>query len=309
MNHKHPQRPQAPFSDGSVVHGVVIDGIDDEGRGRGHVDHWDLAVRGAVPGDVAVVHIERLWHALHIAQGVAHEGDVERGPLHHERTCPHAGPCAGCPLHGIDAGFVLDGKRGRVAKALADVGLGGLVPDIASVVESKAPRQKVKLTAGLTRAGERGLGLYAPHSHDLADATACPHHDPRINLALATLTATLAEQPDMAPILKAVIARAFVEGVGVVVVTSAAVNDTAFAPLRALVDRGALASIAVRVDTARSNSIVSGAVAQSAGPQALTPLEGGAPASVDAFCQTDPMLAAAMYARAASFLTSGAPAD
>lgn len=117
--------------------------------------------------------------------------------------------------------------------------------------------------------------------------------------------------------VKAVIARAF-RGpsladddvvVGAVVVAGAPVSAEAWRTLSACVDGAPLASLAVRIDAAPGNSLVGGALACLVGPQVLPPLEGGPDASVDAFCQTDPELARAVYTRAARFVTERAAAD
>ncbi len=303
---------------------VVVDGVDDEGRGRAVVGGLDVAVRGALPGDRVRAIVERVFAARGLAQARA-DDFVWRGPLHGERACPHPAPCAGCPLEGADPGFVRALKRQRVVQALEDAGLversEGAI-DVGDVEPARARRQKVKLTAG-GAAGRVVLGMYVPHSHDLEDAARCPHQDPRITAALGAVTRAL-DRAGVAPAstdprgVKAVIARAFVEGAGVVVVTGAPVDDATWATLAALVapsgsagdgaaPGGVVLSLALRVDEGRGNSIVGGAVERVAGPRALTPLEGGPPASVDAFCQADPALAAHMTARAAAFLTA-APA-
>lgn len=285
---------------------VTIEGFDDEGRGRATLVDVDVAVRGALPGDVVRCTVDRVWPARSLAQ--ARVVDViARGPLHVARSCPHPGPCPGCPLEGVDAGFALDLKRARVVSAFADVGLDVSVDD---VVPSRAPRQKVKLTAGGSPGALR-LGLFVPHSHVLVGAEECPHVHPAIDDALAVLGEAL-DDTGLPPAtrdprgVKAVIARAF-QGptdvvVGAVIVTGAPLSGEEWRTLGACVDGAPLVALAIRVDAAQGNSLVGGEIVRFVGPQLLTPLEGGPDASVDAFCQTDPELSVAIYESSARFL-------
>lgn len=278
---------------------LEIVAVDDEGRGRGvHPTpggELDVAVRGALPGDVVRCQIERVWSAHGIAQARALSFPTE-GPLHVERTCSHARPCAGCPTHGVEPSFALAWKKARVERALADVGLEATVAD---VEPARAPRQKVKLVVDSGR-----VGLYVPHTHLPADATRCAHQHPAITAALSRLAPMLVRMPPV----RAVIARAFVEGVGVVVVSEQPLHGEDWRALGVLVDGKPLVSIALRVQagTGSKNSLVGGETQRFVGPQALTPLEGGAPVPVDAFCQPDPELAAHLYRRVARFLVDPA---
>lgn len=273
---------------------VEIVAVDDEGRGRGTVGELDVAVRGALPGDVALAQVERVWRAHGIAQARA-VSFAREGPLHAARSCSHARPCAGCPLHGVEPDFALQWKRARVEQALADAGLHVAV---AEVEPARAPRQKVKL---IVEAGR--VGLYVPHTHLPADATRCAQQHPALTAALEKLKPVLAR----VPVVRAVIARVFVEGVGAVLVCERPLHGEDWRQLGALVDGAPLLSLTARVQSSSgsSNSLVGGEVQRFVGPLALTPLEGGPPALVDAFCQPDPELARHLYARVARFLVDG----
>lgn len=282
---------------GDVLEAEIV-AVDDEGRGRGHVlgadDELELAVRGALPGDVVRCQVERVWSAHGIAQARALSFTRE-GPLHVERSCTHARPCAGCPTHGVEPTFALAWKKARVELALADVGLD---VNVADVEPARAPRQKVKLVVE-----SRRVGLYVPHTHLPSDATRCAHQHPAITAALTTLAPVLVR---IAPV-RAVIARAFVEGVGVVVVSEQAPHGQDWRALGALVDGRPIVSLALRLQPGEGsrNSLVRGEAERFVGPRALTPLEGGAPVPVDAFCQPDPELASHLYRRVARFLVGG----
>jgi 23S rRNA (uracil1939-C5)-methyltransferase len=316
-------RAGAPPTEGAIIE-VTIDAIDDEARGRGLLDGehgaaLDVAVRGGLPGDRVRAKIERVFAARGLAQarGLA---VLEPGPLHVDRRCPHPGPCPGCPLEGVAPAFALALKRERVLCAMADAGLlpegsDALVDD---VIPTRAPRQKVKLTAG-GRPGKLRFGLFVPHSHVLVGAEACPFQHEALTEALARLGPAL-DATGLPPFgldargIKAVIARVFREGVGVVIVAGAPATGAQWRLLGACVGEGPLASLAWRIDEGGGNSLLGGTIQRFVGPQALTPLEGPAqgaiPEPVDAFCQTDPILAAWLYERVAAFLAPpGTPPD
>lgn len=305
-------------TDGATLE-LTIDGFDDEGRGRAVIGDGpddastiDVAVRGALPGDVVRAKVERSFPARRLVQARTLEV-VAAGPLHVERSCPHPAPCPGCPLEGASAGFALELKRERVARALVDAGLEEHAHLVEDVVPALAPRQKVKLTAG-GRAGALRFGLFVPHSHRLIGAEACPHQDEAITEVLDVLRPVL-DATGLPPAtldptgIKAIILRRFREGVGAVVVTGAPVSDESFRHLVACMGHSSLVSLAVRVDERGGNSLVGGDVQHSRGPQRLTPLEapatGGVPETVDAFCQTDPERAQWLYHRVAAFLVEG----
>jgi 23S rRNA (uracil1939-C5)-methyltransferase len=300
--------------EGAIVE-VTIEGVDDEGRGRGTLVDHDVAVRGALPGDVVQARIDRVWPARNLSQARAVTFSA-RSTLHVARDCPHAAPCPGCPFEGVDRGFALAFKRARVEQALVDVGFdAATIALVDDVVPSRAPRQKAKLSVG-GRAGALRFGLFVPHSHHLVDTDECPHVAAEILDAIAVLADVL-DDAEVPPAtieprgLKAIVARVFMPHgglgpqplrVGVVLVMGGDVDERTWRALTAVRDHLTLASLAVRVDDGAGNSIVGGRITRSFGPQMMPPLELGPDASVDAFCQTDAALANEMYRRAARFL-------
>lgn len=286
---------------GATLRHLRIDGVDDEGRGRAVVgapgNEWDIAVRGAFPGDVveeAVVEVE--FAARKLVQ--ARRLDALQGPLHVARDCGHAGPCAACPLHGVDAGFVAALKRERVRAAWADAGLVVAGVDVAPTVQGDGLRQKVKLVMGGARHTPR-LGHFVPHTHVLSPATRCGvMSDAVVDVIGALHTALAGYGPhEGGGVIKAFIAREFTEGVGVVVVASAPPTW----PLSRARPPGC-ASLSWRVDEGRGNSLVGGVVVAVDGDPLGTPLDGGPRCAVDAFCQADAGGAAWLVERAAAFV-------
>ncbi|MDP2344147.1 MAG: hypothetical protein Q8O67_24530 [Deltaproteobacteria bacterium] len=280
---------------GEIVTGVVIDAVDDEGRGRGSVRDWDIAVRGSFPGDVvdkALVEVVFAQRKLVQARRVS----MAVGPLHVERTCGHAGPCAACPLHAVDEGFASALKQERVRQAFEDA---GLKVGVDVVVGGEGLRQKIKLvTAGVP--GAVRLGHFVPHTHQVAPAVLCGHTRDAIIDVVDHLQDALDEQELGPDRIKAVIAREFTEGVGVVVVGSGAAPD-----LQRLRVAGC-SGIAWRRDeehgSSSPNSLLAGSVVDVDGDLLGTPLDGGPRCAVDAFCQADLVGAQRLIELAADFV-------
>jgi 23S rRNA (uracil1939-C5)-methyltransferase len=286
---------------GDVLEHLVVDAVDDEGRGRCVLGQGaqaiDIAVRGAFPGDVVAARVERIWASRRLVQARSLSAAGE-GPLHKERACAHRGPCAACPLHGVDEGFVLAFKRARVERAFAEL---GLVVDIEDTVPGSGQRQKVKLVAAGTP-GRLLLGHYAPHSHDVVDATGCGHADDELQDAVRAVRQRLDAHRLGPAVVAAVIARRFVEGVAVVIVGTGPPP----VPL-ALLWPETVRGVAWRVPGAAQseNAIVGGVVHQSVGELRGTSLgaaRGDPVVEVDTFCQADPVSAQVLVQKAVDFV-------
>ena len=299
---------------GDILRGLVIDAVDDEGRGRAMVNAGDgggfeLAVRGALPGDVVDATIERVFAARGLAQarrlGPLGPG---AGPLHITRTCAHAGPCPACPLHGVDEGFVQGLKRSRVERALLDAGLPGelVAATLHDTVYGGGIRQKVKLVIGAGAGDGLVFGHYVPHSHGLVEAAGCALADDDMQRAVHDLRERMQAAGLGATLLRAVILRRFVEGVAAVVVAAGPCP----VPLSSLWPTDALLGLGWRVQSAASsaNAIVGGTVDDVDGVVGAiwgTPPGGGAPVVVDSFCQADSVGADWLVNRACAHVMDG----
>ena len=300
-------------------HELWIEAVDDEGRGRGLLDaeaddhvRTDVAVRGAQPGDRVQMVVERIFPARRLIIGRAIQL-LEPSPARRASACRHEWPTVCCPLDGWDISLQMDFKRGRILRALEDLGLGDLTPHVEDVVLPRQPwgrRQKIKLMAA-GRAGLLRLGLYAPWSRVLVPGHACAYTREELVTAVRELgrrldASGISPASDAAPGgLRAVLLRSFSEGVGCVLVLGDMPDDAFVAQMNALVDEGHLSSCAIRIEAAVSGSVVGGSIAHTYGAQEMTPLEGGPPTSVDAFCQADPGLARWMYRFVAQYLAAG----
>lgn len=291
---------------------IVVDGMDDEGRGRANVGDeetgYDVAVRGAFPGDAVRARVERVWAGRRLVQAALASVVVE-GDARVSRACQHGAPCSACPLEGADPSLGIALKRARIAEALAEHAIDADVDDVVSPPTPYGRRQKVKLVCGGTR-GHVVLGLYAPHSHQLTAAHLCPYVDPDVTRALDAVRAALSSSlalPGEGGV-RAVIARAFADGVGVVVQSAVPLDDEVRRALVALVP-STLASLALRVESRATNSLLGGERELLAGAERLIPKEGGPAVDTDAFAQPDPLLALFLNRRAAAFLVDGSLAD
>lgn len=293
--------------DGDLLRGLVIDAVDDEGRGRALLVRddgtWDIAVRGALPGDVVDAVVERVWNTRTLAQArrCGPLGE-DAGPLHVRRTCAHDGPCPACPLHGVDEAFALALKRARVEQAVAAVGLDAAL--VRDTVPGGAFRQKVKLVVDDADDGGLVLGHYIPHTHALEDASGCALADDVTAAAIDALQARLEHAGLRGALVKAVILRRFEEGVAAVVVAAGPCP----VPLSSLWDTSTLRGLSWRVqdDAASRNAIVGGSVDATVGAVTGTPLGGGPQVVVDSFCQADAEGAAGLVAQACAFVVVGA---
>lgn len=298
--------------DDDVLHGLVIDAIDDEGRGRASArrgdETWDIAVRGAMPGDVVDAVIERVWPARTLAQarrlGPLGEG---AGPLHIARSCAHDGPCPACPLHGVAEGFVAAFKRARVEQAAVDAGLDASL--VCDTVLSGPYRQKIKLVVDdADDADDGGLvcGHYIPHTHALEDTSGCALADDEMVRATDALRERLEASRLGGNVVKALILRRFEEGIAAVVVGSRPCP----VPLQALCP-AELRGLSWRVhdEHASPNAVVGGEVEASVGEVKGTPLGGGPSVVVDAFCQADPEGAVWLVDEASAFVAAVASDD
>jgi len=292
--------------EGDTLRRLAIDAVDDEGRGRATRDLdgalWDIAVRGALPGDVVDAIVERVWPARTLLQArrLGPLGE-SAGPLHIARTCAHDGPCPACPLHGVDDGFALALKRARVEQAAIEAGLD---PTLVQDTVAGGPfRQKVKLVVDDADDGGLVLGHFIPHTHQLEDATGCALADDAIVAAIDALQARLEGAHFDGGLVKAVILRRFEEGVSAVVVATAPCP----VPLDALWDGTTLLGLSWRVQDAGAseNAIVGGRVEASVGVVMGTPLGGGPAVVVDSFCQADAVGAAWLVEQACAFVTTG----
>jgi len=102
-----------------VVADVVIESLDQEGRGVAHVDGKVTFVEGALPGERvdAVVVREKPSFAVARAETIRKASASRVQP-----RCPHFGVCGGCTLQHAHTSLQIAAKQRALEEALARIG-------------------------------------------------------------------------------------------------------------------------------------------------------------------------------------------
>ena len=133
-------------------------------------------VPGLLPGeetDVRIVKVEKRY-----AFGRMETPPAVPSPDRREPGCPAWPRCGGCSCRHMSYAASLEGKRRQVADCFQRIG--GISVEVPPVLGMDSPagyRNKTSLPAGGT-AGAPVLGFYAPRSHDVIPADACPNAMP-----------------------------------------------------------------------------------------------------------------------------------
>ncbi len=109
--------------------------------------------------------------------------------------CPHFPSCPGCPWVGRPYGDQLAAKQRCVVAALAGAlpsAAPARVDPVTPAPEPSGYRVQTKLMVGGTR--RPVLGLYAPGSHRILDASGCPLHAPLLQRAIPAIRDVLADE-------------------------------------------------------------------------------------------------------------------
>lgn len=107
-----------PMKQGDEVE-LTIESAAFEGKSVARVDGMVVFVHGAVPGDVATVHIMKVKKAFAEAEVLRL---VKPSALRVEPRCRHFGVCGGCRWQHVDYTAQLDFKRQHVVDALERIG-------------------------------------------------------------------------------------------------------------------------------------------------------------------------------------------
>jgi 23S rRNA (uracil1939-C5)-methyltransferase len=98
---------------------VIVESLDQEGRGVAHVDGKAMFVEGALPGERVAVEILRRKPSYEIARvtAIATANASRVTP-----RCPHFGTCGGCSLQHADAALQVAAKQRVLEEAFARIG-------------------------------------------------------------------------------------------------------------------------------------------------------------------------------------------
>lgn len=171
---------------------LEIGWLDDEGAGVGRVAGLEVKVPLSLPGERVVATVERRGRDEVRARL---DRVLKASPDRAASRCPHAGTCLSCPLIHMAYGAQLRFKAERIRSALARYGgLNGVAGrGVWGADETFGYRATAKLAVARGRSGVI-VGMYAPGTRQVVDATSCPVHHPLINAVAAALRDEVRQQ-------------------------------------------------------------------------------------------------------------------
>lgn len=300
---------------------LVIEALDDEGRGVGTADGRRVHVPGALPGETVratVVHDSP--HG--VDSWATYAGLV--GPPARDRVtprCPGHGRCGGCTLQHLAYRAQLAFKRQRVERTLQAAGLAAVVvDDVVASPREYGYRNKAKYViapAPASTAGGPGdlqLGSWAPGTHELVPMAGCQVPEAPLDeiaqralaLCAAARLPAYDERTRTGELRYLVLRRSDLGRVLVIVVAR---SNTAHAPLTRLAiqlraERPEVAGVVLEVNATTGGALfaVDGEEHVLAGAGTLVDTVGGIPLqlSARAFFQVDREQAARLYAAVAA---------
>jgi len=155
-----------------VAADVVIESLDQEGRGVAHVDGKATFVEGALPGERvdAVTVRERPTYA------VARAGNIRKASASRVTPrCPHFGVCGGCTLQHAHPSLQIAAKQRALEDALARIGR--VRPEIVlPPIEGPAWEYRYRARLSVRHVVKKGgvlVGFHERKSSFVADMTQC----------------------------------------------------------------------------------------------------------------------------------------
>jgi 23S rRNA (uracil1939-C5)-methyltransferase len=155
-----------------VVADVVIESLDQEGRGVAHVDGKVTFVEGALPGERvdAVVTRDKPSFAIARAEAIAKASASRVAP-----RCPHFGVCGGCTLQHAHTSLQLAAKQRALEEALARIGR--VRPEVMlPPIEGPAWEYRYRARLSVRHVAKKGgvlVGFHERKSSYVADMTQC----------------------------------------------------------------------------------------------------------------------------------------
>ncbi|MBS0621524.1 MAG: 23S rRNA (uracil(1939)-C(5))-methyltransferase RlmD [Verrucomicrobia bacterium] len=132
---------------------VVIEDLDDKGRGEGRFGPCYVQVHKVLPGETVEVYLGKARKQLYKA---ALEGITHPSPERVEPRCKHQAICGGCAFQQMDYAAQLRWKQAKVEKLFGPL-VGQILPS-----DPWHYRNKMEFSFGQDEAGRRFLGLLMP---------------------------------------------------------------------------------------------------------------------------------------------------
>ncbi len=161
--------------------------INGQGDGLAEVDGKEVAIPGALPGDM--VEFPPDGHPARV---------VDQAHRPASAVCPHR-HCPGCPLLPLPYPEQLEAKQRLVERALRRHLPGSSVPEVLPPWPSPSLlgyRASAKLAMARDRRGVR-VGIYRRGTHDVVDIPRCPVHHPLVAAGVRALRSLLRQAPGL----------------------------------------------------------------------------------------------------------------
>lgn len=156
------------------------------GFGVGKVQGAVVFVSGAVTGDRLIARIIKPSSSYSIARI---ERLIKPSERRTEGRCPIGG-CHSCAYREIDYSYELEIKRETVISAMRKAGLSDVrVTEIIGSPSSVEYRNKAQYPIAMSPSGDYIIGFFAPKSHRVTEAAACPLAPREFSAMLETLRA------------------------------------------------------------------------------------------------------------------------
>lgn len=165
---------------------VVIESLDQEGRGVAHVDGKAVFVEGALPGESVTAEIlrDKPTYAIARVTRVAKASASRVTP-----RCPHFGVCGGCTLQHADPSLQVAAKQRALEDALARIGRvrpETMLPPIAGASWGYRARARLSVRH-VEKKGGVLVGFHERKSSFVADMTECHVVPPAFSALLVPL--------------------------------------------------------------------------------------------------------------------------
>ncbi len=150
---------------------VKIEDIGDSGEGIGKIDGFTVFIDDAVPGDKAIVNLDKVKKSY--AKGRIVEF-IEQSSYRIDPKCPIAKECGGCQIQYIDYEKQLDIKKNTVTSAIERIGKleNVIIHDIIGMEKPYRYRNKAQFPIGIDKESSI-IGFYKKGTHDIVDTQGC----------------------------------------------------------------------------------------------------------------------------------------
>jgi 23S rRNA (uracil1939-C5)-methyltransferase len=165
---------------------VLIESLDNEGRGVARVEGKAVFVEGALPGERVRIEVTKRKPSYELARAVA----IERAsPSRTAPRCPHFGVCGGCSLQHASLDLQVAAKQRVLEEALARIGKvrpSRLLPPLYGPAWGYRHRARLSVR-NVPRKGGVLVGFHERRSSYVADMLECHVLPPKLSALLPRL--------------------------------------------------------------------------------------------------------------------------